>query len=223
MSAKNRLVLFSITLISVATYAVLTVWGYGGVGGYFADPARTGLIVVLVVLTIIALMTNSSGLGAGVREDTSNRWVLLPLIFASFVSAWACPFLDGRNELVFGSEATRWVGVGLCFVGGILRLIPVFELGNRFSGLVAIQPGHTLKTDGVYRFIRHPSYVGLLICAFGWCLVYRCLIPGLILTAILIIPLVARMNSEERLLQDQFVDEYATYKKRTWRMIPWVY
>jgi protein-S-isoprenylcysteine O-methyltransferase Ste14 len=223
MSAKNRFVAIIITVISVVLYVALAVWAFGSVGAYFADPARIGFIVVFVVLTIMAARTNSSGLGPGVREDKSNRWVIFPLILASLISAWACPFLDGRNEFVFGSETVRWVGVVLCFAGGELRLIPVFELGKRFSGLVAIQPGHTLKTDGLYRVIRHPSYVGLLICAFGWCLVYRCLIPGLILTAILMIPLVARMNSEEKLLLDEFGDEYATYQKRTWRMIPWVY
>ena len=47
--------------------------------------------------------------------------------------------------------------------GGALRLWPVFVLGHRFSGLVAIQRGHTLVTTGVYSVIRHPSYLGLLV------------------------------------------------------------
>ena len=48
-------------------------------------------------------------------------------------------------------------------VGGALRIWPVFVLGRRFSGLVAIQPGHTLVTTGIYSVIRNPSYLGLLI------------------------------------------------------------
>ena len=47
--------------------------------------------------------------------------------------------------------------------GGALRIWPVFVLGRRFSGLVAIQPGHTLVTTGIYSVIRNPSYLGLLI------------------------------------------------------------
>jgi hypothetical protein len=39
--------------------------------------------------------------------------------------------------------------------GGALRTWPVFVLSHRFSGLVAIQPGHTLVTSGVYGVIRH--------------------------------------------------------------------
>jgi protein-S-isoprenylcysteine O-methyltransferase Ste14 len=51
----------------------------------------------------------------------------------------------------------------LFVVGAALRLWPVVVLGHRFSGLVAIQPGHTLVTSGVYGVIRHRSYVGLLV------------------------------------------------------------
>jgi hypothetical protein len=51
-----------------------------------------------------------------------------------------------------------------------VRLWPVFTLGNRFSGLVAIQQGHRLVTTGIYGVIGHPSYLGMLITVFGWCL-----------------------------------------------------
>ena len=74
---------------------------------------------------------------------------------------------------------------GLGFAaGGALRIWPVFVLGRRFSGLVAIQPGHTLVTSGVYGFIRHPSYLGLLVNALGWGLAFRSGV-GVLLTAIL--------------------------------------
>lgn len=41
-------------------------------------------------------------------------------------------------------------------------------LGKRFSGLVAIQPGHMLVTGGIYRHIRNPSYLGLLVNSIAW-------------------------------------------------------
>ena len=60
------------------------------------------------------------------------------------------------------SDAVRWAGFFLFAAGGALRLWPVFVLGDRLSGLVAIQPGHTLVTGGIYDVIRHPSYLGLI-------------------------------------------------------------
>jgi hypothetical protein len=97
----------------------------------------------------------------------------------------------------------RYAGLALYVVGVILRIAPVFVLGRRFSGLVAIQEGHELVTGGLYRFIRHPSYLGLLLGQLGWVLVFRSAI-GVLVALLLLPPLVARMNSEEALLQSEF-------------------
>jgi protein-S-isoprenylcysteine O-methyltransferase Ste14 len=219
----KRIGLAIFVLATVFAYLALMAWGWGSLRGFFADPARTALVVLTLGMSITALFSNSSGLGKGVREDRSNRWVLPPLIGLGLLMVWLTPYLDRHNEWVWGGEAVRWTGVALTLVGGCLRLAPVFELGRRFSGLVAIQEGHTLKTDGLYRIIRHPSYLGLLIGTFGWAVVFRCVLPGLVLTALITLAVVARMNSEERLLAQQFGDEYAAYRKKTWRLIPLVY
>jgi protein-S-isoprenylcysteine O-methyltransferase Ste14 len=113
------------------------------------------------------------------------------------------------------------LGVVLFAAGGALRLWPVFVLGRRFSGLVAIQPGHTLVTSGVYGVIRHPSYLGLLVNALGCGLAFRAGM-GVLLTA-LMIPLLAHIRAEERLLRTQFGDEYGAYCARTSRLLPGLY
>ena len=92
----------------------------------------------------------------------------------------------------------------------------------RFSGLVAIQPGHRLVTSGVYGVIRHPSYLGLLISSLGWGLAFRSGI-GVWLAALLVPPLLARIKAEERLLRSQFGSEYDAYRARTSRLVPGVY
>jgi len=114
-------------------------------------------------------------------------------------------------------------GSALFYVGGgAVRLWPVFVLGRRFSGLVAIQPGHTLVTDGLYRTIRNPSYLGLLVMSLGWALGFRSL-AGVILVALMIPPLIARIRSEEALLRSQFDAQYDAYCARTWRLLPGLY
>jgi protein-S-isoprenylcysteine O-methyltransferase Ste14 len=87
---------------------------------------------------------------------------------------------------------------------------------------VAIQPGHTLVTSGVYGVIRHPSYLGLLVNSLGWVLAFRSGV-GLLLTALLIPPLLARIRAGERLLRAQFGAEYEAYRARTSRLIPGLY
>src|SRR4030095_16311958 len=119
-------------------------------------------------------------------------------------------------------DTTRWLGVVLFIGGGALRLWPVFLLGDRFSGLGAIQSGHTLVTRGVYGVIRHPSYLGLLVNSLGWGLAF-CSGVGVLLTALITLPLLARIHAEERMLRTQFGDEYDAYRARTSRLIPGLY
>lgn len=208
-------------VISVLGYLALAAWGWGGVGPLLAHPARVALVVVTVALTVAALFAGGN-LSAGEREDRSNRWVLPVFGVIGLASAWLPAYTDRRELWCIDGDAVRWLGVVLYAAGGVLRLWPVYVLGNRFSGLVAIQPGHTLVTDGIYRVIRNPSYLGLLVGTLGWVLGFRSL-AGVVLTALLIPPLVARMHAEETLLQSQFGAEYDAYRARTWRLIPGLY
>lgn len=77
-------------------------------------------------------------------------------------------------------------------------------------------------TDGIYRTIRNPSYLGLLVLSLGWALAFRSVV-GVLLVALMLIPLVARIRSEEALLCSQFGARYEDYCARTWRLIPGIY
>jgi protein-S-isoprenylcysteine O-methyltransferase Ste14 len=144
------------------------------------------------------------------------------LIVIGLVAAYLPALTDRKEFWTIGGDAVRWLGVVLFAAGGALRLWTVFVLGNRFSGLVAIQPGHTLVTTGIYSVIRHPSYLGLLVNSLGWALAFRSGV-GVLLTALLIPPLLARISAEERLLRAQFGPAYDAYRGRTSRMIPGLY
>jgi protein-S-isoprenylcysteine O-methyltransferase Ste14 len=98
----------------------------------------------------------------------------------------------------------------------------VFILGRRFSGLVAIQPGHTLVTTGLYSRIRNPSYLGMVVLMVGWSLAFNSWV-GVLIAALTLWPLVARMDSEEKLLASQFGEQFQAWRARSWRLVPWVY
>jgi protein-S-isoprenylcysteine O-methyltransferase Ste14 len=165
---------------------------------------RGGLAVVTVALTAAAAFAGGN-LSPGVREDRGNRWVLPAFFVIGLLAAYLPAHADREGFWVIDGKAVRWARVGLFAAGGALRLWPVFVLGDRFSGLVAIQPGHTLVTGGVYGVIRHPSYLGLLIRSLGWGLAFNSWV-GVLVTALLVPPVIARIHAEEKLLLSQFGD-----------------
>jgi protein-S-isoprenylcysteine O-methyltransferase Ste14 len=199
----------------------LAILGWGGFAAFFSHPPFAALAAVTLVMGAAALFTGAN-LSPGVREDRANRWVIpaigLLAVFLTCLSA----FTDRYNFLTIDGDAVRWTGFVLFVVGGCVRLWPVFVLGPRFSGLVAIQKNHTLVTTGIYRHIRNPSYLGLLVASLGWALTFRSVV-GLFIAALLLIPLLARIRSEERLLAEQFGAEYESYRARTWRLFPGIY
>src|SRR5207248_9921080 len=146
-------------------------------------------------------------LSPGVREARSNRWVIPVFVVIGLVNAYLPAYTDRKELWTIDGDMVRWLGVVLFTAGGALRIWPVFVLGQRFSGLVAIQPGHTLVTNGVYGIVRHPSYLGLLVNSLGWALAFRSGV-GVLLTALMIPPLLARIRAEETLLRTQFDGEY---------------
>jgi protein-S-isoprenylcysteine O-methyltransferase Ste14 len=211
----------ALVLVGTATYFGLAVLGWGGLAAFFSHPARVALAVAGFVLAGATLFT-AGNLSSGVREDRGNRWVLVAFALIGLLDAYLPAYADRMDFWTFGGDTIRWLGVVLFAAGGALRIWPVFTLGRRFSGLVAIQAGHTLVTRGVYGVIRHPSYLGLLVNALGWGLAFRSAL-GVLLTALLIPPLLARIRAEERLLRAQFGGEYDAYCARTARLIPGLY
>src|SRR5579872_4628528 len=211
-------------LLSV-TYLVieftLATLGWGGFRPFFSPPQFIALVALTIVMTAASFVSRAT-ISSGVKEDRSNRWVVGALGLIGLLLAFFPAYTDRLGLLVFDGDAVRWVGVGLFPGGGVLRLWPVFVLGPRFSGLVAIQQGHTLVTDGIYSRIRNPSYLGLVVNMLGWALTFRSGV-GVLLTALAVPILIARINSEERLLREHFGAEYDGYCARTWRLLPGVY
>ena len=213
--------LAALTIVGTLAYLGLAVLGAGGPAAFFSHPARIALTAVLFALTGAALFS-SGNLSPGEREDRGNRWVIAAFGVIGLLAAFLPAYTERKGIWILDGDAMRWLGVGLFAIGGVLRIWPVFVLGRRFSGLVAIQPGHALVTSGVYGVIRHPSYLGLLVNALGWALAFRSGV-GVLLTALLVPPLLVRIRAEEKLLRDQFGGEYEAYCRRTWRLIPGLY
>ena len=219
MKISVRLAFFAV--VSTLAYLGLAIWGIGGFAAYFSHGSLLVIALATLIMAVASLFTEVN-LSSGEREDRANRWVIPAFGVIGLLSGYLPAYTDRIDFWTFGGEGVRWLGALLFIVGGALRLWPVFVLGKRFSGLVAIQPGHRLVTEGIYRNLRNPSYLGMMVIGIGWALAFRSGV-GLILVALTLIPLIARIHSEEALLRAQFGIEYEAYCARSWRLIPGLY
>ena len=219
MSTPTRV--FALSLITGLVQFGLAIVAFGGWTAFFSQRALIVLAIITVAMLFVAPFSRGN-LSSGEQEDRSNRWVFIAFSLIALASAIVPAYTDRIGLWTIDGETTRWVGVVLYTLGGVLRMWPVFVLRSRFSGLVAIQPGHALETHGIYGLVRNPSYLGMLILMLGWGLAFRGW-SGVVLALLLLVPVVARIRAEERLLGAHFGAEYDAYVARTWRLVPGIY
>jgi len=97
------------------------------------------------------------------------------------------------------------------------------DLGTNWSVTLEIRESHRLVTEGLYRVVRHPMYLALLLYGLGLAAVVPNWIVGPSYAAAMLLLFALRLGPEERLMRDQFKGEYDAYAARTKRLIPGVW
>ena len=110
------------------------------------------------------------------------------------------------------------LGYGLMFVGGGVLVVAALHLGEALTPSPHPRDGARLRTSGLYRFVRHPIYSGVLL--IGWGLGLRSMLwVGLGLALALSVWMTAKARYEEQLLSARYPD-YPAYAATTPRFVP---
>jgi len=113
-----------------------------------------------------------------------------------------------------------WLGVVVFAAAIVLLWRAHSELGGNFSPTLRINEEHRLVTTGVYRYIRHPMYAAHWLWAAAQMLLLSNWVAGPAFLVCFAPLYFLRIRSEERMMAEQFGDEYLAYIKRTGRIIP---
>ena len=113
-------------------------------------------------------------------------------------------------------------GLVLFIVGLSLAIAAACTLKRFYLSTLMIVEDHRLITHGLYRFVRHPIYLGVLIAVMGPP-VYAPSLRGALVTLLLVPIFLFRIRMEEKMLADHFGDDYEAYRKTTKKLIPFVY
>jgi protein-S-isoprenylcysteine O-methyltransferase Ste14 len=148
-------------------------------------------------------------------QERGLRWVLIQVVLLGAIVVIPPDLLPRLPEslwiigLVVGVAGFLLVSLGALFLGTNLTMFP------------SPKEDGELTQRGVYGLVRHPMYSGVLLCALGWSLV-RASLPSLICTLVLGIFFDRKATREEAWLAAKYPD-YADYRRRVRKLIPWLY
>ena len=156
-----------------------------------------------------------------IKEDLiffAGPWIIAMSV-GLMLSAW--DLVKSQDSLLVLSVQSV-IGLALLATGLTIQLVSQITLGRLYSSTLVIKEGHQLITHGIYRFVRHPIYLGVLVGFYG-ITVYASSLYGFLVTSLQIPIFLNRIRLEEKLLTEEFQDSHQRYKETTRKLIPFIY
>jgi protein-S-isoprenylcysteine O-methyltransferase Ste14 len=223
---------FSFMIVTLLMYLVIPLLGWGILDwqGFFSSAPRTGYAVTVIILGVLVgyqAMNNHEGIrgGRGDERKRSRRQSVVSSFMIGFLYfvLFFLPFADRRNIVVMNiGFVPQWIGLIFTIFGLGLIFWSGIALGKMYSTHVTVQEHHHLVTAGLYRWIRHPRYLGVIALAFGSTFLFRSW-PMLVICNPLVFILLMRIKDEEDVMRKEFNEEWESYCRRSWKLIPYIY
>jgi protein-S-isoprenylcysteine O-methyltransferase Ste14 len=184
------------------------------------NPAQAaGIALALFGLTEFVLR---SGQTAKSLKTTSTDQKTTPLIFTCYalvVALLAYPWRAGRVL----PASIAWFGVMLAYTGLFLRWWAMLVLGRFYTRTLITTETQTVVRRGPYRLVRHPGYAGSLLTWIGAAAASGNALLLAIVAIVLSLVYMRRIAAEETMLMEALGASYATYRKESWRLVPFVF
>jgi protein-S-isoprenylcysteine O-methyltransferase Ste14 len=155
------------------------------------------------------------------RESGTQRLrysILLVLAFLLLTKRHRLPYpLDVR--IIPETDAVNWMAGVLCIAGLAFCIWARATLGRNWSGTITLKEGHELIERGPYRLVRHPIYTGLLAMFLATGVAFGHL-GGFVAVLLAFASFWTKLSDEEKLMLQQFPDQYGSYERRVKRSFP---
>ncbi len=178
------------------------------------------LLIALFPLSELALIRWRRARGSSARLEDRGSVRLLWVVIALSVVAGMVASILGYGSLSIAPGLLYSLTLGFLVAGLALRWAAIVTLGKFFTVDVAIHGDHQVVDFGVYRWIRHPSYTGLLLVFVGLGLFFESWVSLVVMLAPISIALWRRMEVEEAALRGAMGESYVDYCRRTKRLVP---
>lgn len=159
----------------------------------------------------------------GKNNDKGSLMLLYVSMGIGYLFSFRINFILQFGILFQHSIYPLFAGLFLFFLGLLIRIIAIRTLKNQFSSSVTILKNHEINDAGLYKIIRHPSYLGMLLASAGigiamnnWICICFMIIPNLL-------AVIYRIHIEEKALLEYFGPKYRDYIKNTKCLLPFIY
>lgn len=178
--------------------------------------------ILVVWLVIDCRFVGRIGSPNARQSDKLSNIVIGVAVLAGIAGGtWIQSF--GPGDMGRYAGFAQLAGLALLCGGILFRVIAIAQLGTFHSPLVAIQEDHRLVRHGLYRHLRHPSYLGACIAFAGFGLALANWLSAATVLACCLAGYLYRIEVEESALLERFGDDYESYRKLTPRLIPRVF
>lgn len=183
-------------------------------------------ILVWVISETPVVIRGIASLLARGRRSGRDRGSLVAVVLALTVGA----NLGAQLSVHAPSGAITWqrpvvflLGVALILLGAALRAWSILTLGRYFTASVSVRADQQVVERGPYRFVRYPSYSGLLLIMLGLGLTLTNWMRIAVILLFSLAGLAYRVRVEEKALSEALGRPYVEYMRRTRRFIPFVF
>jgi protein-S-isoprenylcysteine O-methyltransferase Ste14 len=174
------------------------------------------LVIALYGILDVLIQKNKKSI---LTLKTKDR-TYLPVLLTFIITLVSVPFEFDLLHKQF-SWPFMISGIIICILATIIRLKGHFDLGRGFSTRVEKQGNHKLVTTGIYRFIRHPMYLAIILLLTGSCIMLKAVFSW-VFVIINFYTLHVRIKKEESFMMENF-PEYSAYMKKTYKLFPYLY
>jgi protein-S-isoprenylcysteine O-methyltransferase Ste14 len=154
-------------------------------------------------------------------SDKGSLWLLYSLITVGY----ALSFSIGATKIgrIYYWNTFFAIGMGLIVLGLMIRIHSILTLKQYFTYSVAKVENHKIIETGLYKFIRHPGYLGQLIIFTGISAAISNWLSILVMMIPVTLGYLYRIKVEEKFMIEQLGEGYLHYQERTKRIIPMIY
>jgi len=212
-----RLIVWLVLMVAFSAIVVLL----GGGVAFIRQPVGALYLILWIVWGLVTALGRQRGV-VSIYDKSQRIFTGLggPIMIAIIVVApWEYANFSGpipRDGLL------AWLGLALFAIGDLLQAAAMWSLHGLYTLRLGVQPGHRVVTNGPYRVVRHPGYLGAILCLTGMALAMSSF-TALVLSVLFVPILVWRIGREEEMLLKEFGEDYRTYIQKTKRLIPMIY